>query len=578
MTTTDLSALPDGASQPPTMMATTKETAAEDRPDYERSALSRMRDQWRLPDLLLSKTEGMQKAGVDVLPQEVDETPEEYDRRRKCTALTNYYGNTLESHTGMPFGKVLQFDPPLPDQLAYLHKDADGTGRSITVLARDMLREGVHRGLTHVIVDIPRGRTESYAEVQARQPRIIHIPPGDLLDVREQPSEAGDVVSYARIRRTRETAKGAYGSATESTIVEIDAEQKESIEWVKQSDGQWLASEPERYTRDAIPLFTFYAKHVGPFEGEPAYSHLAELNLAHYQVDADYRMCLANTMRGTLVLTGWPIESAPASVLSKGKTPTSTRFTLGWRRVLRHENADANARMMETGGAPAAVGRDALADLENRMERFGAAQVSQGGGITATGRELDNRRDTCNMEAWCTRLEAVLLDALRAAAAWRKVELPADQKVLITREWASDGPKKEHVPQLLALASAGFLSRETMIREVQARGILATVADATEEIERIRAQAEQDVEASMQSMAERMLQERGQAAAEPTGEQPPADAGGFDVTLNELTLGVERLKRAGNVEGANALLRLLAKELEVPSMGKVTKQPEPVAP
>jgi hypothetical protein len=46
------------------------------------------------------------------------------------------------------------------------------------------------------------------------------------------------------------------------------------------------------------------------------------------------------------------------------------------------------------------------------------------------------------------------------------------------------------------------------------------------------------------------------------------------VTLNELTLGVERLTRAGNLEGANALLAEASAQIGRP-MGKVRKAAAP---
>ena len=43
-----------------------------------------------------------------------DEGEEEYKRRKNRTVLTNYYGNTLSTHSGLPFGTPVAFDPPLP--------------------------------------------------------------------------------------------------------------------------------------------------------------------------------------------------------------------------------------------------------------------------------------------------------------------------------------------------------------------------------------------------------------------------------------------------------------------------------
>lgn len=46
------------------------------------------------------------------------------------------------------------------------------------------------------------------------------------------------------------------------------------------------------------------------------------------------------------------------------------------------------------------------------------------------------------------------------------------------------------------------------------------------------------------------------------------------MTVNELTLGVERFVRAGNREGANKLTAKLAELLGEPSLGKVAPAPK----
>jgi hypothetical protein len=47
--------------------------------------------------------------------------------------------------------------------------------------------------------------------------------------------------------------------------------------------------------------------------------------------------------------------------------------------------------------------------------------------------------------------------------------------------------------------------------------------------------------------------------------------------FNEYTLGIERLTRAGNIEGANVLLKQLADLIGVGSLGKIKKAPAPQA-
>lgn len=546
---TSISAIPEGAAVPSSVSiggSVNAKADASERPDCERPALARMRPKWELPDLLMGGTAAMQEAGTKVLPQEPDEGEEEYKRRKNRTVLTNYYGNTLSTHSGLPFGTPVAFDPPLPDLMAYLAEDADGRGRSITVLARDFLRDAMHRGLSHLLVDIPSGVAADFGETMRRRPRIIHIQPGDALDIKDEPDESGrEAVSYLRLRQASTKAKGRFGSEEIETILEIAANAvvddegtraSYSVEWLKHDD-EWVASPQTAYSRTSVPFFTLYANQTGEFEGEPAYAALAELNRAHYQSDADQRHGLSYGRRATVVTSGTKAPSGnPAEEAAKaaaGQGTDTKKVVLGYARRINIADPAGKAYLLETGGAPLAAGRDDLADLEQRMERFGAQQVSKGGGITALSRKLDNQRDTCNLEAWCTRLEGVLLHAIRSVAEWMNIKLPAGQVVKIQRDFADSAPKDEHMPIIQALGKDGFLSPATVIRETMARGILATVKSADDEIEAVATWKEENAMAEIDRQVARAKEEEdgvdqpGDAPAGPDEPDAPGRANPF---------------------------------------------------
>lgn len=499
----------------------------EDRPDFERPALQRMKEHWKLPDYLMGGTTAMQEAKTEVLPREPDETEEEYDRRRLRTVLTNYYGNTIEAHSGMPFSEPITFDPPLPARLAYLERDADGCGRSLTVLMRDCLREAMHRGLTHVLVDVPIGQGEDYAATLKRQPRLFHIHAPSVLGVEDEPSEDGEAdVTYLRFMQRAASKVGRYGAVEQQSIKEIEIlgasglvrEYRRPLE-----GGDWVVGADTAYTRAEIPFHTLYAKQEGPYEGKPAYLPLAELNKAHYQSDADQRHALSYGRRATVVQTGWKENNASPIAAAAGlaaQTPT----VLGYGRKMRHSNDDAKAYLLETGGAPLAAGRDDLAGLEQRMERFGAQQVSKDGGITATARKLDRKQDTCNLEAWCTRLEDVTLAALRDAAKWIGLTLPENQAVKVPRTFSDEGPTDEQMPVVLQMGTGGYLTRSTVVKEAKARGILVTVDDPEIEAEEAKGEREADAEAEIDRLVAQTIEARPPAAGAPSPADDPAAA------------------------------------------------------
>jgi len=511
-----------------------KDARPDDKPDMPRPALARMECAWDLPDLLLGGTEAMHAAGNKVLVQEEKESDNEFRRRMKRTVLTNYYGDTIDRHSGLPFAQTLKFDPPLPEALSYLETNADGCGRSITVLARELMREGMHRGMVHLLVDIPPNSGTDLAATLSRRPRMLPIVARDLLDVAEEPTQEGeDHVTYARIRQCRDTRVGRFGWGDVEQIMEIAttaAAAGETRVYEKGPDGEWLAPTITPYTRASIPLFTFYAKQVGDYEALPAYQYLAELNLVHFQSDADQRHGLSYGRRSTLVKTGWPDNVNPAEAAAKGQR-IERDTTLGFGRQIIHKNDAARAYFLETGGAGLAAGVADLDGLERRMERFGAAQVSRDSGITATSRKLDDKRDTCNLEAWCTRMEGVLLPALRACAELRGVTLPANQQVRIDRSFADEEPPKADLPILLDMAKNKLLTVATLLAEVKARGQLVTVQDPTEEAQKLADETSASVEAEMQARAAQMLAARGPQAGDPSADpivdpNAPAAPGG----------------------------------------------------
>lgn len=488
----------------------------QDRPDAKREALLRMEPLWELPDLLMGGTRAMHEAKDKVLIREQDETNEEFDRRISRTALSNFYGETIARHASKPFAKEIVFDPPLPEALRYLEANADGCGRSITVFFREVLFGGMHRGLCHVLVDVQPGAGETYKDVLNRRPLLHRIDAPALLDVDEQPDDQEAHVTYARFHQTQVAQKGRFGRTSVQTIMEIETDGSgtgTTTIYTPKEGGGWLAAESE-YRRATVPLFTFYADQTGPHEAKPAYLPLAELNLLHFQSDADQRHALSYGRRATVVQTGWKQNSNPADAAARGGVPSTQKSALGYGRRQRHDNDGAKAYLLETTGKPLEAGANDLKALEERMERFGASQVSKGGGITATSRRLDNQDDTCNLEAWCTRIERVALQALRAAAAWRNVQLPADQKVLVDRSFADDTPPSADVPHLVTMARDKTLPLRTLYAELKARNVLLTVKDPDVEVSVLADESEKLGLAGFERLASRMKGQR-----EP--EQPP---------------------------------------------------------
>ena len=134
--------------------------------------------------------------------------------------------------------------------------------------------------------------------------------------------------------------------------------------------------------------------------------------------------------------------------------------------------------------------------------------------------------------------------------------------------------RKDEMTMLQTDVRDGRISQRTYLESIKALGMLGDV-EVDAEIQAAADDKERTAEAQMARFMQRVPDDSGKQtdststaepdrAAEVDTEAPPP-------TLNELTLGAERLVRAGNKAGANILLKEAADLLGVKTLGKVGK-------
>ena len=110
---------------------------------------------------------------------------------------------------------------------------------------------------------------------------------------------------------------------------------------------------------------------------------------------------------------------------------------------------------------------------------------------------------------------------MRAIAAWRKVPLPAGQKVLFDRSFAEEQVGPGDLPYLIQMAEKGMLPRSVLVEEARLRKVLRT-SYTPDEIRQMLADEEQQfAEASMEALVQQQIAARGPQP--PVGQPPQAD-------------------------------------------------------
>jgi len=120
-------------------------------------AYLRMEQHWKLTDALLGGTQAMRDAGQEFLPKEPREKATPYRNRLGRSFLFNGYKDTVDGLAAKPFGRAvtLKGAEKLDPKLKMIEANADRQGTTLTMFARQVLHEAIHRGLSHILVDFP---------------------------------------------------------------------------------------------------------------------------------------------------------------------------------------------------------------------------------------------------------------------------------------------------------------------------------------------------------------------------------------------------------------------------------------
>jgi hypothetical protein len=444
------------------------------------SAYSDMASQWTLIDDLLGGTEAMQANAGTYLPKFEKETPKHYRARVANSTLFNAYGDTANNICSKPFSKPVTIQGKLPEPLNNIEDDTDGQGKPLIQLARDIFRDFVNRGLSHILVDYPltvneEGKTPNLKQERDKgyKPLFVHVRPEQLIGWRVEKSASGlPELTQIRIKENQVEPDGEWGEQNVSYIRVI-----RPTEWIlyrkTEDEEEYTKSQEGKNSLGKVPLITGYANQTGFLTAEPPLKELAEVNLAHYRSDSDQRNILHYARVATLVVLGFTEEEA-------------NKIALGPNQIISSTNENAKVEYAEHSGKAIEAGAKDIERLEERMMVLGLQPfLRKIGNQTATGQSIDESRANSDIQAWVLSEEEMIYQAYMLAAEWIKTKLPEDFKVDIFNDFALLLRAIQDIEALIKIRQASEISRETFLREIKRRAILSETVEVKEEIERI---------------------------------------------------------------------------------------------
>ena len=441
-----------------------------ERPDTAREAVERMREASDLPDDLVGGNRRMRENCNKWLPKEEKESYAHYSIRVNRSTCFPFYRDAVTNLSSKPFARPVMIEG-LSERFQEFLRDVDGTGKSMTVWCRDLMRDAIHRGMAHVLVDASTPEDSLRGQMNRRVFAKV-IDPLRVLDIGDATAADGRVVvTYVRMIVSRTEKEGEFGSKTVNTIVELDRPlggEGVRREWVYQEGSkEWAIRSTRPYNPggEGIPFFTFYTNQTGEYEAEPALEDLAYVNLAHYQSRADHAHVMRVARLITLVLTGW--NNGP---LRDPQSKGNSEITLGPLSKIQNSAPDAKASFLEPSGRSIELSFQDMESLAKEAHRLGARYLSSGKShVTAHSVILDQAKLSNDLYSFCIRLESELQNILLAAGEWLDVDA-SKVEVNINKDWEHaadmDGVSK-------ALASLGeVLSPRQKLMEAIRHGVL----------------------------------------------------------------------------------------------------------
>ena len=174
------------------------------RPDLARPAIADMREAAKLPDALLGGNRRMRRESDEWLPKEEEESDTNYRIRVGRSTCFPFYRDTLLDLAARPFGRDVGWDAePAAGNAGFAEflRDMDGTGKTLTVFARDLLFHGMHRGMDHVLVDASSKSGATRATTDGRRVYAQRIDALSMLDVRDTADETAEANRYFGVGR-----------------------------------------------------------------------------------------------------------------------------------------------------------------------------------------------------------------------------------------------------------------------------------------------------------------------------------------------------------------------------------------
>ena len=421
-----------------------------------------MEPHWGLIETLLGGTYKIRKGHRKYLPQEPREQDISYDARLLRSVLAPYYVRLERMLAGMLTRKPVRLDD-VPDMIREHLFDVDLSGNDLQTWLFSASKICIRYGHVGVLVDAPKAG-------QNGRPYWVTVSPRDILGWRTELKDGKQELTQLRLMEKIIVPDGLYG---EKQVEQVRVLTPGAFEiHQKDNKGDFRIVDEGRTSLSAIPFSVAYSNRMGILESIPPLADIAELNLQHYQVQSDLSNQLHISAVPMLALFGFP---AAAEEISAGP---------GEAMALPE---GASAQYIEPGGNSYDAQFRQLDRIAEQINALGLASIlgSKLSAETAEAKRIDRSQGDSTMMVVAQQMQDMIDNCLRFHAEYMQESNAGSS--LVNRDFMGTRLEPQEIQALLQLYTAGTITQETLLLQLEAGEVLGDDFDVEQEVEATQA-------------------------------------------------------------------------------------------
>ena len=422
-----------------------------------------MMPDWSVMAAVTRGTNYLRDLSETYLPQEPREDDDAYQTRVDRSVLSPYTSRLIETAAGAILRKPIHVEGD-PYWLELI-QNIDGLGSNINEYARRALVSSLTYGHSAILVDYPAATGAiNLAEERAmgRRPYFVHVDSPQIWGWRKE-------LGTNRLLQVR---IHDYDVRPLNDFGEEQVEQMRVI-YPGRYDLYTLGQEEVEYTASGnyslpeIPLVPIYSNRRGLLISQPPLLDIANLNITHYQRQADLIHALHIAAMPTLVLEGWDDTTGSATM--------GVNYAIAMQPGNKAYYVQADATSFDAQ-------MNELQSLEQQMSTLGVTKLFGQKFVaeSAEAKRIDQAQSNSVLSIISQELESALNQAFEFAAQYVGIKAP---EITIDRDFDYYRLIGQDVAVLTQLNQAGKIS-DAMLLEILRRGeVLPDSISIEDEIE-----------------------------------------------------------------------------------------------